>query len=254
VCHPFNGFQNELPLFHNKIISACVLPAVCYYARSVAGNLWVYIYLLHTHKCYSTTQRTCKNTMTTTSSKVADHHLETIDYKPPAPSAISCNINDEKKMDDNGAAAEEDGNDKTGDEEHAEEGDGQFDLYSEEAEWDEGGKSHCGYAEVVHSTLMSVGETVHKLVGEPTPYVEKELKAVGNWFQEASYAARDLFRTPQEGEESSGMQEDAIDAVKTLLRGGSHMQDDEGEQQNNATDTSTSAAITSEEPVGQSSN
>ena len=71
--------------------------------------------------------------------------------------------------------------------------DAKFDLYSEEAEWDEGGKSHCGYSETLHSALMSVGETVHKMVGDPSPQVEKELKAVGNWFQEASYAARDLL-------------------------------------------------------------
>jgi hypothetical protein len=147
-------------------------------------------------------------------------HLETIDYKPKsvtlntperdAPvSTSTLGVDDEKKVDDH---------DDHEDDDHD---DGKFDLYSEEAEWDEGGKSHCGYSEAVHATLMSVGETVHAVIGEPSPQVEKELKAVGNWFQEASYAARDLFRGPREGEESSGMKEDALDAVKTLLRGGS---------------------------------
>jgi hypothetical protein len=191
----------------------------------------------------------------TTATSTADHHLETIDYKPPAV------ISEEKKMDDNHCATDEDGHDKAAEEEPVDEGDGQFDLYSEEAEWDEGGKSHCGYAEVVHSTLMSVGETVHKLVGEPSPSIEKELKAVGNWFQEASYAARDLFRAPQEGEETNGMQEDAIDAVKTLLRGGSHVQNDEEDENKDpaAPTTEPSSAsgepsepTTLEEPVAQS--
>ena len=188
--------------------------------------------------------------MTATNVDTTRSHLETIDYKPPSTTisatTTSMACRDEKKMDDVGgmdsagpscetavATTTSGGNGGNGnnDEDHAhnhnDEGDGQFDLYSEEAEWDEGGKSHCGYAEVVHSTLMSVGETVHKWVGEPSPDVEKELKAVGNWFQEASYAARDLFRGTKEGEESSGMQEDAMDAVKTLLRGGSQMLDDD---------------------------
>lgn len=159
-------------------------------------------------------------------------HLETIDYKPPAVATSNSPTNntmspptstlslDEKKMDDN---------DQENDEE--------VDLYSEEAEWDEGGKSHCGYSESVHATLMSVGESVHGMIGEPSPRVEKELKAVGNWFQEASYAARDLFGTPQEGQEGSvGMKEDALDAVKTLLRGGS-----KDEKNGDKLGTSTSA-------------
>ena len=146
-------------------------------------------------------------------------HLETIDYKPPAAasspslncpspaSPVSSNL-EEKKTEDL-------------DHEHEEDDDAKFDLYSDEAEWDEGGKSHCGYSEAVHATLMSVGESVHAVIGEPSPRVEKELKAVGNWFQEASYAARDLFRGPGDGEEANGMKEDAIDAVNTLFRGGS---------------------------------
>ena len=95
-------------------------------------------------------------------------------------------------------------------------------MYSEEKEWDEGGKSHCGYSEFVHGTLMTVGGAVHKVVGDPSPKVERELKAVGNWFQEASYAARDLVRgnPNDDAEGGSGMKEDAWDAVKTLVRGG----------------------------------
>ncbi|KAL7532387.1 hypothetical protein ACHAWF_004117 [Thalassiosira exigua] len=61
-------------------------------------------------------------------------------------------------------------------------------------EWDEGGKSHCGYGDSVHEVLMSIGEAMHKVVGEPTDGVQGAMKSVGNWFQEASYAARDLQR------------------------------------------------------------
>ena len=169
-------------------------------------------------------------------------HLETIDYKPPAKpaSTVSLGVDDEKKSNDDEEHRDHDDQDA--------EDDAKFDLYSEEAEWDEGGKSHCGYSEVVHSTLMSVGETVHNMVGDPSPRVEKELKAVGNWFQEASYAARDLLGGAQEGDEerSSGMGEDAMDAVKTLLRGGSKEGKDM-EQDENKDPTGTSATTPSSE-------
>ena len=182
-----------------------------------------------------------------TSTTITDDNntqLETIDYKPPAP-PVSCSTlgdGDEKKMDDYHHDDDDD--------HHNEENDAQFDLYSEENEWDEGGKSHCGYSEVVHSTLMSVGESVHKMMGEPSPRVEKELKAVGNWFQEASYAARDLFSSPKEGEDSSGngMKEDAMEAVKTLLRGGSKMERSQDEENTDPAATAT-AAGTADAPL-----
>ena len=63
-----------------------------------------------------------------------------------------------------------------------------------DAEWDEGGPSQCGYSEAVHSTLMTFGEAIHGVVGDPSPHVEEKLKEVGVWFQEASYATRDIVR------------------------------------------------------------
>ncbi len=60
--------------------------------------------------------------------------------------------------------------------------------------WDEGGKSDCGYRDSFHDTLMSIGASIHKVVGEPSERIKKAMKGVGNWFQEASYAARDFKR------------------------------------------------------------
>lgn len=71
--------------------------------------------------------------------------------------------------------------------------------------WDEGGKSDCGYRDSFHDTLMSIGASIHKVVGEPTEKVMKAMKGVGNWFQEASYAARDFKRGEMNiGEELKG--------------------------------------------------
>eukprot|EP01083_Nonionella_stella_P056792 149360_1 len=39
---------------------------------------------------------------------------------------------------------------------------------------------------------MSIGETIHKVVGDPNEGVQGAMQSIGNWFQEASYAARDL--------------------------------------------------------------
>ena len=58
--------------------------------------------------------------------------------------------------------------------------------------WDEGGKSDCGYRDTMHDTLMAIGASIHKFVGEPNEKLQKAMKSVGNWFQEASYAARDF--------------------------------------------------------------
>lgn len=82
--------------------------------------------------------------------------------------------------------------------------------------WDEGGQSDCGYHDVVHSTLMSVGEKVHKVVGSPGKGISQVQHSIGNWFQELSYAARDIVR----GENSEEMQQDAADAVSELMSGG----------------------------------
>jgi hypothetical protein len=82
--------------------------------------------------------------------------------------------------------------------------------------WDEGGPSDCGYHETIHDALMSVGESVHSIVGDPDESVKNSLGAVGNWFQEASYAVRDIIR----GENSEDMQEDASQAISTIMNGG----------------------------------
>eukprot|EP00584_Thalassiosira_punctigera_P005743 CAMPEP_0172534164 /NCGR_PEP_ID=MMETSP1067-20121228/6626_1 /TAXON_ID=265564 ORGANISM="Thalassiosira punctigera, Strain Tpunct2005C2" /NCGR_SAMPLE_ID=MMETSP1067 /ASSEMBLY_ACC=CAM_ASM_000444 /LENGTH=98 /DNA_ID=CAMNT_0013318919 /DNA_START=151 /DNA_END=443 /DNA_ORIENTATION=+ len=58
--------------------------------------------------------------------------------------------------------------------------------------WDEGGRSHCGYPDSVHETLMSIGSSVHALFGEPSEALQNKMTDIGNYFQEVSYAARDL--------------------------------------------------------------
>jgi hypothetical protein len=92
--------------------------------------------------------------------------------------------------------------------------------------WDEGGASHCGYAEPIHDTLMKVGASVHKVVGEPPQFLEKRMNTVANWFQEMSYAVRDFMR----GE--SKMTEDIADVMNSVMQehegeDGAHHDDDE---------------------------
>ncbi|KAL7496930.1 hypothetical protein ACHAWT_005839 [Skeletonema menzelii] len=60
--------------------------------------------------------------------------------------------------------------------------------------WDEGGRSDCGYSDIVHDTLMSVGQWMHGIVGEPNEEMEFRMKGIGSYFQEASYAVRDFRR------------------------------------------------------------
>lgn len=75
--------------------------------------------------------------------------------------------------------------------------------------WDEGGKSDCGYRDSFHDTLMSIGASIHKVVGEPSQKIKSAMKGVGNWFQEASYAARDFKRGEMNiAEEIKGSNED----------------------------------------------
>lgn len=80
--------------------------------------------------------------------------------------------------------------------------------------WDEGGASDCGYSDTVHATLMTVGKGVHGIVGAPSsgPLVQMQT-AIGNWFQELSYATRDIVRG------DAAVQEDAADAVRELMGG-----------------------------------
>jgi len=101
------------------------------------------------------------------------------------------------------------------DEEHCDEDD-DIDEDEEPApkEWDEGGKSHCGYGDSVHETLMSIGERIHKVVGEPNEGVQTAMKGIGNWFQEASYAARDLGRGKMDI-----LAEDTQEAMKSVVSG-----------------------------------
>ncbi len=80
-------------------------------------------------------------------------------------------------------------------------------------EWDEGGKSHCGYSDQVHDTLMLIGESIHKVVGEPSETVQSAIKGIGSWFQEASYAARDV----QRGKMNVG--EETAAAIKSMVTG-----------------------------------
>ena len=80
-------------------------------------------------------------------------------------------------------------------------------------EWDEGGKSHCGYSDQVHDTLMLIGESIHKVVGDPNETVHSAMKGIGSWFQEASYAARDV----QRGKMNVG--EEAVAAIKSMVTG-----------------------------------
>ena len=60
--------------------------------------------------------------------------------------------------------------------------------------WDEGGASDCGYSDSVHETLMSIGGFMHSIFGEPTEGLQRKMKGIGSFFQEAAYAARDLRR------------------------------------------------------------
>ena len=74
-------------------------------------------------------------------------------------------------------------------------------------QWDEGGPSDCGYSQSVHDALMSIGGSVHKIAGKPSDKTKSAMGAIGNWFQEASYAVRDIFRgkTDDMTKDSSGL-------------------------------------------------
>jgi len=84
--------------------------------------------------------------------------------------------------------------------------------------WDEGGPSDCGYSDSIHDTLMNLGGSVHGVVGDPSPSTNKTLGLIGNWFQEASYAIRDILRgkTDDMHDEASVV---VNETVKTLMKG-----------------------------------
>ena len=97
-------------------------------------------------------------------------------------------------------------------------------LVEADQDWDEGGPSQCGYTETVHETLMTVGESVHGVVGDPSETVEDSMKSLGNWFQEASYAVRDFVRGNKEVEGDAEetfntMKADAYSAVSDMMGG-----------------------------------
>jgi hypothetical protein len=60
--------------------------------------------------------------------------------------------------------------------------------------WDEGGLSDCGFSILCHETLMSIGGCMHHIFGEPSENMSRNMKGVGNYVQEASYAVRDFRR------------------------------------------------------------
>jgi hypothetical protein len=81
----------------------------------------------------------------------------------------------------------------------------------EDLEWDEGGPSQCGYSEPIHGVLMSAGAAIHRVVGDPGEGVKVGMRRIGNFFQEASYAVRDVVRG------DAGVKDDARDAWKEMV-------------------------------------
>ena len=60
---------------------------------------------------------------------------------------------------------------------------------------------------------MKIGETIHKVVGEPNDRVYSAMKGIGNWFQEASYAARDVKQGKMD------VAEETVQAIKSMVSG-----------------------------------
>lgn len=97
-------------------------------------------------------------------------------------------------------------------------------------EWDEGGPSHCGYPNVVHDALMSIGESMHLLFGEPSEATWERMTDVGNYFQEISYAARDFRRGKLSMTEAFGSADDASVATGDEDEASTHDEEAEGEK------------------------
>jgi hypothetical protein len=118
---------------------------------------------------------------------------------------------------------------------HQEEDDGAY------HEWDEGGPSQCGYHESIHYTLMTVGKSVHRVVGAPSQGMERGMKTVGNWFQEASYAVRDFCRGNKQelgddaSEALSTMKDDAMAVVNDIMGTSSNLNAVDADALNQAT-------------------
>jgi hypothetical protein len=117
------------------------------------------------------------------------------------------------------------------------------DVFSVKAKpWDEGGPSDCGYAETFHDTLVTVGESVHGVVGEPSPEIEQAQTAIGNWFQELSYAVRDMLRG------DTDVQDDATEVLQTVFQAGSFS------MENNTNNSSSNNNPSSGNPSSPTSN
>lgn len=93
----------------------------------------------------------------------------------------------------------------------------------EDLEWDEGGPSQCGYSEPFHGVLMSAGAAIHRVVGDPGEGVKVGMRRIGNFFQEASYAVRDVVRG------DAGVKDDARNAWKEMVGRSAPEGEDEGE-------------------------
>lgn len=101
----------------------------------------------------------------------------------------------------------------------------------EDLEWDEGGPSQCGYSEPFHGVLMSAGAAIHRVVGDPGEGMKVGMRRIGNFFQEASYAVRDVVRG------DAGVKDDARDAWKEMVgahEGEGPADDDEGKENDGA--------------------
>ena len=96
--------------------------------------------------------------------------------------------------------------------------------------WDEGGRSDCGYRDSVHETLMTMGSAIHKIVGEPSHKVVEAMNQIGNWFQEASYAVRDLTQGKM------NVREETMNAVKSVVTGENMEEEDRVEEDNTEED------------------
>ena len=84
--------------------------------------------------------------------------------------------------------------------------------------WDEGGVSDCGFSQGIHDTLMSLGECMHRIFGEPSEGMNRKMKGIGSYVQEASYAVRDFKRgTLERGEFKFNTDDLEIDDEEVLV-------------------------------------
>lgn len=113
----------------------------------------------------------------------------------------------------------------------------------EDLEWDEGGPSQCGYSEPFHGVLMSAGAAIHRVVGDPGEGMKVGMRRIGNFFQEASYAVRDVVRG------DAGVKDDARNAWKEMVgahegEGEGPADDEEGKENDGAAGASPAASPT----------